>query len=295
MRKWRFGKPTGPGFGISSGYYLTVLSPEPTWPAAVTLANPDGAAGAVAGFAVPINAATASSSGDRSVLGQPMQRGVYAVASKDRKTVLRMMLMSKEEAGFQPEVFVRNAEAMQYPPDMVVSIRATWTIAQFTFESHDPDVYPSLDFLLAVCSRLASLVGGVVADPISRRYRRPSAMVMNPRADERVDARELVAIHSATVAGATSYFTLGLQKFGMPEFELSELGPDDIGLATTALAAMAQTVLVAGPVKEGQTFASFTLQPGGFDRSRWEGIPVLELRPPVIESTSAALSKWPIH
>jgi hypothetical protein len=293
MRKWRFGKPTGPGFGISAGYYLTVLSPEPAWPAAVSLANPDGAAGAVAGFAVPVNAAPSASAGDRSVLGQPMQRGIYAVASKDRKTVLRMMLMSKEEAGFEPEAFVRNAEALNYPPDMVVSIRATWTIAQFTFESHDPDVYPSLDFLLAVSDRLASLVGGVVADPLSRRYRRSGTLFANPRADERVDAREHVSVHSARSPGGISYFTLGLQKFGLPEFEVSELGPDDSLRATTMLAAMAQTVLVAGPVREGQAFASFTLHPGGFDRSRWEGIPVLELRPRANQSASDALALWP--
>ena len=294
MRKWRFGKPTGPGFGISSAYYLTVLSPDPVWPAAVTLANPDGASGAVAGFAVPVRAGSASSAGDRAVLGQPMQRGIYAVASKDRKTVLRMMLMSKEEAGFEPEVFVRNAEALNYPPDMVVSIRATWSIAQFTFESHDPDVYPSLDFLLAVCDRLASVVGGVVADPISRRYRRAGSLMVAPRADERVDAREHVAVHSAPSPVGISYFTLGMQKFGLPEFELRELGPDDNLRATTALAAMAQTVLVAGPVKEGQSFASFTLQAGGFDRSRWEGIPVLEMRPPVTKSVAEALSQWPL-
>jgi hypothetical protein len=258
------------------------------------LANPEGAAGAMAGFAVPVNAAPSASSGDRSVLGQPMQRGIYAVASKDRKTVLRMMLMSKEEAGFEPEAFVRNAEALNYPPDMVVSIRATWTIAQFTFESHDPDVYPSLDFLLAVSDRLASLVGGVVADPLSRRYRRSGTLFANPRADERVDAREHVSVHSARSPGGISYFTLGLQKFGLPEFEVSELGPDDSLRATTMLAAMAQTVLVAGPVREGQAFASFTLHPGGFDRSRWEGIPVLELRPRANQSASDALALWPV-
>jgi len=294
MRNWRFGKPTGPGFGIASNYYLTVLSPEPFWPAAVSLANPEGAAGAVVGFAVPVKTVAATGETDRKVLGQPMQRGIYAVASKDRKTVLRMMLMSKEEAGFEPEVFVRNAEALNYPPDMVVSIRATWSIAQFTFESHDPDVYPSLDFSLAVCDRLASVVGGVVADPISRRYRRPGSLILSPRADDRVDAREHVAVHSAQDATGMTYFTLGLQKFGMPEFELRELGIEDSLRATTVLAAMAQTVLVAGPTREGQSFAGFTLQVGGFDRSRWEGIPVLEMRPPATKTTAEALSEWPL-
>lgn len=293
MRKWRFGKPTGPGFGIASTYYLTVLSPEPFWPAPVSLANPDGASGAVVGFAVPVKTGHLAADGDRKVLGQPMQRGIYAVASKDRKTVLRMMLMSKEEAGFEPEVFVRNAEAMNYPPDMVVSIRATWSIAQFTFESHDPDVYPSLDFLLAACERLASVVGGVVADPISRRYRRPGSLFVAPRADDRVDAREHVAVHSSIDGTGISYFTLGLQKFGMPEFELRELGFEDSLRATSVLVAMAQTVLVAGPTREGQSFGGFTLQSGGFDRSRWDGIPVLEMRPPATKTVAEALGEWP--
>jgi hypothetical protein len=55
---------------------------------------------------------------------------------------------------------------------------------------------------------------------------------------------------------------------------------------------MAQTVLVAGPVANGQKFGPFTLAEGGFDRARWEGIPVLELRPSVRETTQEALAKW---
>jgi hypothetical protein len=290
-RKWRFGTPKGPGFGIDRGFYLTVLSPEVSWPAAVLLANPAGEEGAVEGFAVPLTGGTGASQ-DRSVLGQPMVRGSYAVASKDRKTVLRMMLMSKEEAAFEPEIFARHVEALNYPPDMVVSIRATWSIAQFTIESHDPEVYPSLDFILRVVDRLAALVNGVVADPVSRRYRRPGTLILSPRADERVDAREHVAVQSSVSPAGTSFFTLGLQKFGMPEFEIAELRPDDAIAAAVVLSAMAQTVLVAGPVASGRKFGPFTLAEGGFDRARWEGIPVLELRPSITETTQEALAKW---
>jgi hypothetical protein len=50
--------------------------------------------------------------------------------------------------------------------EMAARIRATWSLIQFTFEAHDPDVYPAVDFFQEIVMRVGLLTEGVVADPI---------------------------------------------------------------------------------------------------------------------------------
>ena len=128
MRAWRFSKPKTPGFGIDRGYYLSVLSSRPTLPTPLQLANPQTSGGAVEGFAAPL-AADAS----KDHLNMPMARGAYVVASKDRKTVLKMLVLSKEEAGFDPDAYATSALALDASQELVARLRGTWTLAQFTF------------------------------------------------------------------------------------------------------------------------------------------------------------------
>ncbi|RYG28022.1 hypothetical protein EON81_29205, partial [bacterium] len=137
MRKWRFSKPKGRGYGISTSFYLSVLSSRPTMPAIRQVIAPKGEGGAVAGFGVPMTDAN-----DKSLLDAPMTRGVYVVASPDRKTVLKLRIVSKEEAGFDSEAFARSPLALTSSPELVARLRGTWLLGQFTFESHDPDIAP---------------------------------------------------------------------------------------------------------------------------------------------------------
>src|SRR5688572_11612277 len=145
MRGWPFGKPKTPGFGISKAYYLSVLSAKATLPQIVEVVNPKGSDGAVEGFGAPLM--TDSTKDD---LQKPMSRGAYAIASKDRKTVLKLIVVPKEEAGFDPDAFLRSPQAAALPQDMANRIRATWSLLQLTFESHDPMVYPALDFFESI-------------------------------------------------------------------------------------------------------------------------------------------------
>ena len=255
------------------------------------IVNPEGDGGAAVGMCAPTTGQP-----DKSRLTSPLTRGPYALASKDRKTVLKMLVMSKEEAGYDPDAFALSSFASDADPELVARLRATWTLAQFTFESHDPMVYPALDFLLGVCSRLASLSDGVVADPVAQRYLLPHEVFHLDRADPRVDARDHVAIQVQTRPDGIHAFTLGMQKFALPEFEITGLLESETHLAGRFLLLVAQSTLLGNLPDNGSRYGSnrlpFEARDGGFDRGLWEGISVLELLPPTKATAGEALAAW---
>lgn len=291
MRPWQFSRPKGPGYGISRNYYLTVLLSRSVLPAILQVINPKGDYGAAQGFGAPL-----SPSADKSALQSPMTRGAYVVATKDRKTVLQMLIMSPDEAGYNPEAFARSPMAEDSPAELVARTRGTWNLAQFRFESHDPDVYPSLDFVHGIAVRLATLGEGVVADPIARRYALPESVFVRDRFDPRVDIREHMTVQSVSRPNGLHLFTAGMFKFALPEYEILRVAPSDLEVGHQFLLALGQRVLMGDLTKNGEQFGaprmSFEAQPGGLDRSMWEGIPVFELIPPTGQSVSSCLHAW---
>jgi len=291
MRGWPFSKPKTPGFGISREYFLTILSSRSVLPAIAEVANPAGIGGAVVGMAVPLEG-----TGEKSALLQPMQRGGYVIASKDRKTLLKMLVLSKEEAGYNPEDYVNSPLAIGRDPELVVRIRATWTIAQLIFESHDPEVYPALDFFLGIAARMASLSDGVVADSISQRYLLPERVFFPERIDPRVDVRDHVDVKFELRSDGLHAFTLGMQKFALPEYEILNLLEEDQASAENFLLTVGQTVLLGDLTKQGDQFgapkALFEARDGGFDTRLWQGTSVFELLPPTSMLPGEALKQW---
>ncbi|HEY0868441.1 MAG TPA: hypothetical protein VGE01_13735 [Fimbriimonas sp.] len=285
MRPWQFGKPKTPGFGISKGYYLSVLLSRATLPTIYQVVNPKQEEGAVEGFGVPLG------TDDKASLHRPLERGYYAVATKDRKTVMRMAVLPKEEAGFDPEVFARSPLAASADTDLVARVRATWTLAQLTFESHDPMVYEALDFQLRIAQRLAQLSDGVVADPIAQRYILPERL-FHERTDPRIDVRDHVSIGFRARPEGIEAHTLGLQKFSLPEIQILGLLADEQEAAGRVLLAAAQSVLLGNLIEPGDRVGPFQASEGGFDKAMWEGIPVLELLPPTTQTTGEALRRW---
>jgi hypothetical protein len=280
----RFSRPKGPGFGISGGFYLSVLSSRAALPPLLQVLNPAGEAGAVVGYGVPL--ATDST---KESLARPLERGAYGLISKDRKTVLRMLVISKDESGFDPEAVARHSEALGIEQELVDRIRATWTLLQLRYESHDPAVYPALDFLLALASRLAALTEGAVADPISQRYLLPHELLAKPRTNPLVDAREHVAVHFRGSTAGVHAYTRGLQKFALHEMEIQTLSPGSELEAERLLIGAAQRTLEGKVLQAGQKVGKFEVQEGGFDRGLWEGIPCYELLPPKSMTATEAL------
>jgi hypothetical protein len=280
---FRFGKPKGPGFGISKTFYLTVLCPVPVLPSIQDIVAPKPENGAMEGFGVPL-----VDGNDKSLLQKSMVRGQYAIATKDQRTVLRLSVLPRQDIGFDPEVVATSALALQLMQETIDRIRATWTICQFVFESHDPDVYPAIDFLLGIVFRLSNLVGGVVADPIAQRYLLPNEILMTPRIDPEVDARELVGVHILD-RGASCYMrTLGMQKFNLPELEIDNVPIQLEPNTRRFLFGICQGQLKGFAVKPGSRveakYGEFEAQPGGMDAILWGkqplNFPVIELLPP---------------
>ena len=291
LNRWKFAKPKGPGFGISKSYFLSVLSTRASMPSVFELINPDGIGGAVIGLGAPLN-----SGATKDTLHQPMERGTYALATKDRKTVVRLLVMSKEEAGFDPDVIVRSPVASALDAEVLARIRATWTMAQATFESHDPNVYPAIYFHLEIVRRLADLTEGLVADSISKRYLLPQ-YVIHPGTEEKgTNVLDVATFATAMRPDGMHAFTLGLQKLALPEIEITGLDPAVSKIAGEFLLSVAQSEINGNVLSSGSQVgvagAMLEARQGGHDRALWEGIDVMELLPPTEMTATDALELW---
>lgn len=293
---FRFSKPKGPGFGLSKAYYLSVLASHSVLPSLQDLIAPKGAKpipGTVSleGFGVPL-----VNGDDKSLLSVPMTRGQYAIASKSRTTVLRLTVVPRDEAGFDPDAIATSALASQLPEEAIMRIRATWSMLQLTIESHDPDVYPAIDFILGVAQRLAVLADGVVADPISQRYLLPNQVIALPRIDPKVDAREMVSVHFLDRGAEAYVYTRGMVKIVQPEMEMDSVPIQHLRTAQGFLMSAAQGVYSGDLLKSGNLLSagreSFEVRPGGFEANIWGETPVLELLPPTGSSVGTLLESW---
>lgn len=284
---FRFSKPKGPGFGIAKNYYFSVLGSSAVLPSISSIIHPDpkesygpmGTVAPVEGFGVPM-----VQGNDKSLLELPMQRGQFALSTKNQQTVLRLMVLPAYEAGFRPEPLLQSPLASALAPEVLNRVRATQWVMQVTFESHDPEVYPALDFFLQLARRISDLSEGVVADPLAVRYLLPNQLLLPMRYDPKVDSREHIGTHEAVLNGQSIVFTRGLVKFAMPEYALTGISADKVATAKGFLLGLAQGNLLGTLVKVGGHVPA----PGGSTVLKlvedpsiatiWEGAPGLRLQ-----------------
>ena len=289
-RIFKFAKPKNPGFGISKSFYLSVLAGHAQLPSPDEIANPQQARGAVEGFLAPLMEGS-----QKDDLQKPLQRGVYALASRDRKTVLKLMVVNKEEAGFDTEAIVRSQIVGQLSPEAVARVRATWTLLQLTFETHDAMVAPALAFLYRAVKRMAELTEGVVADPVSQRYMLPGELP-EIAPGRPLEAPDHVLVRLLAQGDRVHAYTLGMQKFGLSEFELQEIENADVASAEAFLLSLCQTRLAGGDIQIGDRVgarrAFFDVAPGGLESTLWHGIPCLELLPSRGNTAAECLAAW---
>jgi hypothetical protein len=284
----KFRPAKGPGYEISPKFYLSVMAAQMPLPSIRQVIEPKGSDGAVVGFGVPM-------AGDKEDLDRPMERGAYVIASLDRKTVLRGLVVSKEEAGFNPEAFLRSERALLVSDDAKSRMASTWMLIQLTFESYDPAVHPATRFLYKVAARMSELSGGLVADPVSEVYKVPS-QVLSVLGPEGFAVQDMVAVHSRVIGDGFGLFTLGMQKFGLPEFEIAGVDDAQSQAAARLLLGLCQGVLRSKRLTAGDSVgsrkAAFQIAAGGLDRGQWEGIPVLEVLSENTEDVNIVLSRW---
>lgn len=271
---FKFARPVTPGYGISSGFYLAVLASKAVLPTIRQVIDPKGEGDAVTGFGVPL--AKGSTKDD---LFKPMQRGTYALAAPDQKTVLRAVVLPKEEAGFDAAQILGTALGESLPDEARKRLAATWWNIQLTFESHHPAVDPAVGFIYSVADRVATLTEGVIADAGCRRYLLPQGM---PWSD---GAARAVEVGSRLTGGCYHAFTLGMAKFGLPEFEMTGVGARHVSTAEAVLRGAVQsrfggTDMAPGSIVGGGK-AAFQVAPGGLEAAFWGGAAVYEFLPVV--------------
>lgn len=266
----------GPRFGIEPAFYLHVLAAKMPLPSIREVVEPKGESGAVAGFGVPL-------SGGKETLDLPMERGTYAIASVDRKTVVKCLVISKEEAGFDPEYAARSSLVA---PEIAGIVRSTWMLLQLSYESYDPEVYPAIRFMLSVAKRMGELTDGLVADPEAQRYRLPSEMLVQGK--QSFSITDVIGFDQKDGRIRTA----GLVKFGLPEVELRDV-PRSLGhAAIKLLAPVAQKILGGEDVSPGSIYkveasrAEFQIawSSGGSES-------ILELIPAGVEGIGEMLAK----
>ncbi len=248
---FKFARPKGPGYGISSHYYLSLLATTPVLPPILSIINPTGEGGAVEGFGAPL-----SDEAPIDALSLPLSRGGYVIASKDKKTVLKLLIFSKDEVGFNPEEVALHSASLGVSGELLNRIRATWTIGQIRFESHDADVAPSLDFCAQFCLRFGLLAGAAIADPLSERYLMPENLGRFSSNASFTAAPDYIVVKSEQ--GVLE--TRGLLKFALPELRISGVLADDQMKGQAMLLTVAQTVLDGAPLKVGAVLGGFRVQ-----------------------------------
>lgn len=287
----KFSKPKGPGFGIEQSFYLSVMAARMPLPSIREVVAPKGEDGAVAGFGVPMK-------GEKDDLDRPMERGVYAIASLDRKTLIRCLVVSKEEAGFDPTAFLRSPRSTGLSNEARSRMASTWMLIQLSFESYDPQVHPAVCLMTQVADRLAMLTGGLVADPLSEVYRLPGEWSLAAGPEE-FAVQDSVSVHRHEDGPGFSLNTLGMRKYGLPEFEIFGVEERFCLAAERLLLGLCKGVLSGKPVSPGDSVGSrrsaFRIAEGGLNRAKWEGIPVLEAIPEQVEDVNSVLARWELE
>ena len=287
----KFKKPKPGPISISKNYYLTVLAGKAQMPAIIDVLNPKGENGAVAGMGAPL--AVGASKSD---IAHAMERGAYALSTNDQLTVIKMYVMPKQEAGFDPAAFVRSEAVKNMDKEVRVRIEATWMLAQLTFESYHPQAYPALDFLLSVAQRLAVLTDGVIADPVSQSYRLPESLIHQRPENVQIIAPDHVDVKVRPLEAGLHMYTLGLGKFDQPEIEIYGLSPTVQSDAARFLYGLSQAVLQGGKLEAGAEVGApsspVKVAEGGLEEAVWGKARCFELIPSGQGRIEDSISAW---
>lgn len=248
-----------------------------------SLIHPKGEDGAIEGFGVPL-----ADGATKDDLHEPIHRGAYALASKDRKTVLKCLVMHSHDAGFDPKALLDTPLVSALDPILSARIGETQMLLQLCFESHDPMVAPSLQFLFDVAGRMGYLTHGVIADPLSESYMHPND-VLHKASPDRVNASLTVSVQIERFDSQCSVQTIGLQKFSLPDLRLPDVGHEQGQIGVRFLTTCAQTILDGHLVEPGDRLGAKSLQ---FQVAASQALTVLELIPPVGRTASDVLEAW---
>lgn len=281
---FKFSKPKGPGFGLSKSLYISALASKASLPCLLDVVNPKGERGAVKGYGIPFNKNATPDS-----LRQPLSHEPYLIASPDKKTLVRMIVVSEADSGMRTDQILDSPYGQTLSPDIRNTIAAVWTLFQFTFESHDAGVKASMDFMVALACRVAELTDGVVADPLRRSYLMPKEYQLGE-----FDVENHFNVMEHREGEDVYLVTLGMLKLNLPEFEIGPILNQDLLLGKAILFYLIRETFEKGPWSDQDRIdrTSLTLSAGSSLHDFWGRTAVLRVVPPVSQSLTESLNQW---
>jgi len=293
VRIWPFGKRNRPsGLTLNRNFYLSVLAPGRELPPLLSLINPDGSNGAVAGFGAPL-----SEGASRDLLNVPMPTGAYALTTRAQDTVIQMDVFTLAQVpSFSMPKTAAERDAAGVTPQVASRLDRAEYLINFVVRGYR-DALESTRFFLDVVARMGAISDGAVADALAEAYRLPSDLALKSRLHPLVDFREIGTVRFApNEDDALWVSSRGLVKFNLPEFEMYGVPREHSNAAARMIAAAAQQSLVGIPMRAGESAFSphspLLILEGTRNRHHWGDRPTLEFRDPGGPGAAKGVRAW---
>jgi hypothetical protein len=290
---WPFRKRKPPsGLTLNGNFYLTVLAPGRDLPPLLSLINPDGSNGAVAGFGAPL-----SEGASRDLLNVPMPTGAYALTTRAQDTVVQMDIFTlKQVPNFVIPKTPGDREAAGITSEVAARLDLAQYLINFVIRGYR-DALESVRFFLDVVARMGTISDGAVADALAEAYRLPGDLALTTRLHPLVDFREIGTVRLAPDGeGAFWVSSRGLVKFNLPEFEMYGVPREYSDAAARMIAAAAQQSLIGMPMRPGESAFSpnspLLIHQGTRNRNLWGDRPTLEFRDPGGTGAAKGVRAW---
>ncbi len=266
------------GLTLNRNFYLSVLAPGRDLPPLLSLINPDGSNGAVAGFGAPL-----SEGASRDLLNMPMPTGAYALTTRAQDTVVQMDVFTmKQVPSFSVPRTPAEREAAGITPEVAQRLDRAEYLINFVIRGYR-DTLESTRFFLDLVARMGTISDGAVADALAEAYRLPGDLALKNRLHPLVDFREIGTVRLAPDENGTLWVSSrGLVKFNLPEFEMYGVPREYSDTAARMIAAAGQQSLIGMPMRPGESAFSpnspLHIHEGTRNRHLWGDRPTLEFR-----------------
>lgn len=293
MPIWPFRKRKQPsGLTLNRNFYLSVLAPGRDLPPLLSLINPDGSNGAVAGFGAPL-----SEGASRDLLNVAMPSGAYGLTTRSQDTVVQMDVFTLEQVpSFAIPKTPGERKAAGITAEVAARLDRAEYLINFVIRGYR-DALESTRFFLDAVARMGTISDGAVADALAEAYRQPGDLTLKNRLHPLVDFREIATVRIAPDVNDLLWVSSrGLIKFNLPEFEMYGVPRKYCDAAARMIAAAGQQSLIGMPMRPGESAFSpnspLVICEGTRNRNLWGDRPTLEFRDPGGSGAANGVRAW---
>jgi hypothetical protein len=216
---WPFGARRKGLVTDKARWRLRVYMPRAASPGLLSIANKAGSNGAVKGYIVPLD----KSPNDVDLMHARLGPGRYGIVAASKKTAVNVSVAAvadlpngAEEAA---ESARRESDALRSALERI--LRQDPFVTELTFAEIGPNTLQGCEFLQLAADRVAVVGEGLLRDVILQRWWAAGQWSELRRTRPENVAAAFVAVFAITREGSreTWVHTLGMHRFGLPEFE----------------------------------------------------------------------------